>query len=283
MVRLPESERRSEYFLEQLMIKLPSKTEIPLEQAVHLKRGTSYTSIKRKNGRRVLHITADVIDNSVNVRQILLELKENLMPDYLNKYKGLTYSFEGEQKEIRDSMESLARGFAIVLVVLFALLAIPFGSYLQPLVVMVAIPFGIVGAITGHFIMDYSLSVISIMGIVALSGVVVNDSLVLIDEANKNTKKKKLNPFEAVSKAGQRRLRPIMLTSITTFFGLAPMIFETSVQARFLIPMAISLGYGILFATGITLLLVPCFYLVIDDVKKLSDWMSKKLEWFHDE
>jgi multidrug efflux pump subunit AcrB len=283
MVRLPEAERQSEYFLEQLLIKLPAGGEIPLEQAVKVNRGNSYTVIKRRNGRRVLHITADVKNKDTNVTEILNEIKTKTMPEFIGRYRGLSYSFEGEQKEIRESMESLVRGFGIVLVMLYALLAIPFGSYIQPIVIMVAIPFGIVGAILGHVIMGYALSVISVMGIVALAGVVINDSLVLIDQANINYTKGGMIAFDAVSEAGQRRLRPIMLTSVTTFFGLAPMIFETSVQARFLIPMAISLGYGILFATGITLLLVPCFYLLVDDFGRVITWIRKKLSWFtHD-
>ena len=151
---------------------------------------------------------------------------------------------------------------------IYALLGIPFRSYFQPLIVMVSIPFGIVGAVAGHMIMGYNLSVISMMGVIALSGVVVNDSLILIDYANR-LRLSGLTTFEAIHNAGVRRFRPILLTTITTFGGLAPMIFETSRQARFMIPMALSLGYGILFATGITLLIVPSLYLILEDVRKL--------------
>jgi multidrug efflux pump subunit AcrB len=148
------------------------------------------------------------------------------------------------------------------------MLAIPLNSYIQPLIIMLAIPFGLVGAVIGHLIMGYSLSVLSLFGIVALSGVVVNDSLVLIDFANRRRKKGSI-AVEAIQDAAIQRFRPIMLTTLTTFGGLAPMIFETSRQARFLIPMAISLGYGIVFATVITLVIVPSVYLIIDDVRKL--------------
>jgi multidrug efflux pump subunit AcrB len=145
---------------------------------------------------------------------------------------------------------------------------VPFNSYVQPLIIMLSIPFGIVGAVIGHLLMGYSLSVMSLFGVVALSGVVVNDSLVLIDFANRK-QKAGLGKHQAVHEAGIHRFRPIMLTSLTTFGGLAPMIFETSRQARFLIPMAVSLGFGIIFATLITLLLVPCLYLVVEDITRL--------------
>jgi len=149
------------------------------------------------------------------------------------------------------------------------MLALPFRSYLQPLIIMTSIPFGLVGAVLGHLVMGYDLSVISLMGILALAGVVVNDAIVLIDYANE-LRRDGLTAFEAITQGGVRRFRPIMLTTLTTFGGLAPMIFETSRQARFMIPMAISLGYGLLFATGITLLLVPSLYMVIEDIKRAA-------------
>jgi multidrug efflux pump subunit AcrB len=151
---------------------------------------------------------------------------------------------------------------------MFAMLAIPFRSYVQPLIVMSAIPFGFVGAVLGHLAMGYTMSLISVFGVIALSGVVVNDSLVLIDTVNK-MRASGMTALEAVVRAGMRRMRPILLTSLTTFMGLAPMIFETSVQARFLIPMAISLGFGVLFATLITLVLVPALYVIVEDLRRL--------------
>jgi multidrug efflux pump subunit AcrB len=183
-------------------------------------------------------------------------------------YPGLSYDLEGEDKNRRESMASMFTGFKLVLIVIFALLAIPFRSYSQPLLIMVAIPFGIVGAILGHFFMGYDLSILSMFGIVALTGVVVNDSLLLIDYINRGVRQGK-SLADSVAEAGQRRFRPILLTSLTTFFGLMPMILETSVQAQFLVPMAISLAFGILFATGITLLLIPSLYLVLEDVRLL--------------
>jgi multidrug efflux pump subunit AcrB len=165
-------------------------------------------------------------------------------------------------------MQSLMKGLLVALIVIYAMLAIPLNSYIQPLIIMAAIPFGIVGAVLGHMIMGYSLSVLSMFGVVALSGVVVNDSLVLIDFANRR-EQAGMSRRDAVHQAGIQRFRPIILTTLTTFGGLSPMIFETSRQARFLIPMALSLGYGILFATLITLVLVPSLYLIVDDVHKL--------------
>jgi multidrug efflux pump subunit AcrB len=172
----------------------------------------------------------------------------------------------GRQRERDESMASLGPMYMVALVMIFALLAIPFRSYVQPLIVMSAIPFGILGAVLGHVIMGYGLSFISIMGMVALSGVVVNDSLVLVDAVNRY-RRAGLSPYDALVRGASRRLRPILLTSLTTFFGLMPMIFETSRQAKFLIPMAISLGFGALFVTVIVLIVVPCLYLTVEALR----------------
>jgi multidrug efflux pump subunit AcrB len=166
-------------------------------------------------------------------------------------------------------MQSLMRGLIMALLVIYAMLAIPFNSFIQPLIIMISIPFGIVGAVLGHLIMGYSLSVMSMFGVVALSGVVINDSLVLMDFANRKRQEGE-GCLDAIHHAGIHRFRPILLTTLTTFGGLAPIIFETSRQARFLIPMALSLGFGILFATVITLILVPCLYLVVEDLRQVS-------------
>ena len=267
MVRLPKAERVTEHSLEEMILRTPDGREVPLREAVTFSRGRAYTAIDRREGRRVVTVSADARPRS-KAGQILSGLKKEILPAMQQKYNGLTYSFEGRQADRRESMQALAKGMGIAMIVIFAMLAVPFNSYIQPAIIMVAIPFGIVGAIIGHLIMGYSLSVISMFGVVALSGVVVNDSLVLVDFANRR-RLSGMPPFQAVHEAAIHRFRPIMLTTLTTFGGLAPMIFETSRQARFLIPMAISLGYGILFATGITLILVPSFYLVIEDLKRL--------------
>ena len=196
---------------------------------------------------------------------ILEAMKEDLLPPLMNKYVGLSYSFEGREADRRESVNGLIKGLLAALIMIYVVLAIPFKSYTQPLIIMISIPFGIVGAVIGHLILGYSLSLISLFGVVALSGVVVNDALVFIDFANrKNWDGESL--INAVRAAGIQRFRPIILTTLTTFFGLMPMILETSQQAKFLIPMAISLGFGILFATGITLLIIPSLMLILDDI-----------------
>jgi multidrug efflux pump subunit AcrB len=266
MVRLPKNERISEHNLEEMILRTPAGKEIPLLEAVDIKRGRAYTSIDRRNGRRVVTVTADVRPRS-QADQVIGSLTGDTLPALQEKYPGLTYSFEGRQADRRESMQSLMRGLMMALLVIYAMLAIPFNSFIQPVIIMISIPFGIVGAVIGHLIMGYSLSVMSMFGVVALSGVVINDSLVLMDFANRQRQGGE-GCHDAIHHAGIHRFRPILLTTLTTFGGLAPIIFETSRQARFLIPMALSLGFGILFATVITLILVPCFYLVVEDLRQ---------------
>ncbi|PLX85496.1 MAG: AcrB/AcrD/AcrF family protein [Desulfuromonas sp.] len=268
MVRYPEEERESLFALERMRIRTPAGGEVPLGRAASVEEGQGFSEVHRSDRKRVINVTASVDSKTANAGEILNDLKAGLLPELAADYPGLSFDLEGEEKERRDSMGSMANGFKLALVAIFALLAIPFRSYTQPLLIMAAIPFGMIGAVLGHIIMGFNLSILSMFGIVALSGVVVNDSLLLIDQANRN---RRAGPgsHQALLDAGQRRFRPILLTSLTTFFGLAPMILETSVQAQFLIPMAISLGFGILFATGITLLLVPALYLVLEDVRGL--------------
>jgi multidrug efflux pump subunit AcrB len=268
MVRRPEAERQSEGDIESTIIRLPSGAERPLGRAAEVKRGNAYTSIVRTDGRRVVDVTADVDKTQTTADKVLAALKEGPLERLAARYPGIGIGFEGERRARGEAMSSLGRGFAFAMVCIFALLAIPFRSYVQPLIVMTAIPFGMVGALMGHMALGYGLDIMSLMGIVELSGVVVNDSLVLIDAANQR-RWRGASPFDAILSAGVRRFRPIVLTSLTTFFGLAPMIFERSAEARFLVPMALSLGFGILFATLIVLLLVPALYLVIEDLVSL--------------
>lgn len=263
-VRRPESERSNEADVESQILMTPDGGEVPLYQVAEVSRGRAYTNIDRRNGRRVVTVTANVEPVS-ETSKVLASLQAELLPALIQNYPGLSFSFEGRQADMRESLQSFYYTCTISLFIIFVLLAIPFRSYVQPIIVMTAIPFAVVGAIIGHLIMGFSLSIISIMGIIALSGVVINDGLVMVDYAN-NHFRRGFSARDAVMRAGIRRFRPIMLTTMTTFGGLAPMIFETSRQARFLIPMALSLGYGIVFATAITLLLVPCLYLVVEDV-----------------
>ena len=266
MVRRPRLERASEEDIEALVIRTPDGGEVPLSVAASVQRGYAYTTIKRADGRRVVSVTADTVPGVANADKILASLRKEVLPDLVASYPGLSYTFEGQRRRRMESMESLQRGYVLALLIIFALLAIPFRSYLQPIVVMSAIPFGVVGALIGHLLMGYDLSLISVMGIVAVSGIVVNDSLVLVHAANA-ARDEGRSSIVAIQIAAKRRLRPIVLTSLTTFFGLMPMILEPSVQARFLIPMAISLGFGVLFATFVILLLVPCTYMVVEDLK----------------
>ncbi|OHB29113.1 MAG: cobalt-zinc-cadmium resistance protein, partial [Desulfuromonadaceae bacterium GWC2_58_13] len=259
-VRLPEAQRSSEYDVEHLMIRTPAGTFVPLVDIAEVARGRAYTTITRRDARRTVTVSADV-EPIGETGQILATLNSTILPELARDYPGLSYGYEGRQADLKESMQSLVGGFALAMLGIYFLLAIPFKSYSQPLIVMVAIPFGMVGAVLGHLFMGYNLSLMSMMGIVALSGVVVNDSLILIDYANRMRAGGVEDPLTAIHAAGIRRFRPIILTTLTTFGGLAPMIFETSRQARFMIPMALSLGFGILFSTLVTLVLVPCLYM----------------------
>ncbi|ARN57389.1 efflux RND transporter permease subunit [Sedimentisphaera salicampi] len=272
-VKYPESQRVSEYDIEQFLVRTPSGTDVPLLQVADYYIGRSYTTIDRKEGKRVIQVTANVEPIS-QTSKVQTALMEEILPEVKKDFPGLSYGWEGRQEDFNESMKALFLGLIMAVLCIYAVLAIPFRSYWQPVIVMMAIPFGIIGAVLGHILMGYSLSIMSMMGVVALAGVVVNDSLVLIDFAN-NHKLEGSTPLQAVHRAGLRRFRPIMLTTLTTFGGLAPMIFETSRQARFMIPMAISLGFGIVFATVITLILVPCLYVILDDVKMLGEKFNR--------
>ena len=274
-VRLPKEERASEYNVEELVVRTPQGGEIPFSEAAVHERGRSDTQIRRIDGRRAVTVTADVDQEESNAQKIMARLEASVIPDIQAAYPGLSYSIGGEQKSANETNSSLAGGFLMALIGMIALLAIAFRSYVQPFIIMIAIPFGLVGAVWGHVIMGYGLSLMSMMGAVALSGVVVNDSLILVVSVNRLREQGK-SAFDAVVSGSQRRFRPIILTSLTTFFGLCPMILETSVQARFLIPMAISLAFGVMFATVVTLILIPCVYIVIEDMKQAVAWLGAK-------
>ena len=268
LVRLPEEQRSSQYYMKNLMIKAPYGSEVMLDDVVEMVEGRAYTTINRRDGRRVIQVQADVEPPS-QANSVIATIQKDTLPELEQRFPGLSYSFEGHQAEIRDSISSLLWGLFAILFVMYALLAVLFSSYSQPFMILIAIPFGAVGAIIGHLVMGYSLSVISLFGIMALAGVVVNDSLILVDFANRRRKKSK-NPIESIIEAGVQRFRPVTLTTLTTFIGLTPMIFETSRQAKFLIPMALSLGFGILFATLLTLILIPSLYMIIEDIKSIA-------------
>ncbi len=268
MVRYPENQRKSLSDLENMRIRIQGGGEVPFKVAAEIDPGIGFASISRTDRKRTVNITADVDVSLSNPNEIVAAVRRDVLPELLSKYSGVTYSLEGEQYEQQQSMAGLAKGFLVALLMIYALLAIPFKSYVQPLIVMSAIPFGFIGAIVGHIIMGADLTIMSGFGVVALTGVVVNDSLVLVDFINRSRKSgKKL--FEAITEAGMARFRPIMLTSLTTFAGLTPILLERSMQAQFLIPMAISLAFGVLFATLVTLILVPVFYYVVEDTRSI--------------
>ena len=262
IVRFPESERQSIASLSDLRITSPAGLSVPLGQLVTLTPGKSPTSIIRINRYRTVKVNADVNKAEANMTVLQDELAV-FIDQLLLQYPGISYTFEGELREQAESFGSMASGLAIMLFVIYGLLAIPFKSYLQPLVVMSIIPFGAIGALAGHWIMGMHLTMLSMLGMMALIGVVINDSLVLVDFINK--RKGEVGLQEAILTAGVARFRPVMLTSLTTFIGLMPLLFERSTQSQFLIPMAVSLGFGILFATFITLLLVPVNYLLMEN------------------
>ncbi len=274
MVRLPENERISEHTLDSLILRTPAGGEAPLREVVEVKRGRAYTVISRRDGRRVVQVTSDVTPRKKS-EEVRKALADEELPRLADRFPGLVYSFQGRQADMRESMQSLMAAFIPALLLVYALLAIPFRSYIQPLIIMTSIPFGVIGAMIGHIVMGYSLSVTGIFGIVALSGVVVNNALLLIDLANRNRRNRAMSPHDAMVGAAIQRFRPILLTTLTTFCGLAPMMFERARAARFLIPMAISLGFGIVFAALITLVLVPSLYLVSEDFRRGVDTLGR--------
>jgi multidrug efflux pump subunit AcrB len=266
-VKLPEHEREDMRYLDDFVLRTPEDVEVPLLSVVEVSSGEAFRSIERRDGRRVITVSAKVEPKSA-ANSVIRVVRNELLPQLRAEFPGITWSFEGSQAEMRESTATLWGGFALATAVIYALLAIAFGSYIQPIIVMMAIPFGIVGAVLGHILLGYDLSLVSMMGVVAVSGVVVNGALIMVHFANQV--RDEVGPYEAIHEAGLRRFRPIVLTTLTTFGGLTPIILETSRQAYHLIPMAISLGFGIVFATSITLVVVPCLYMMLEDLRRLA-------------
>jgi multidrug efflux pump subunit AcrB len=270
MVRYPLEARQSIETLEQMMIRIGPNQEVPLWQVANVFPGLSPDSILRVDRQRTISVSADFDKQQGDLTLVLDEVREWLSQQ-INTYPGTSFEMAGEARDQAESTNSLTVGAIGLTILIYILLAIPFKSYSQPIIVMSVIPFGLVGAVIGHWIMGMDLTLLSFMGMLALSGVVVNDSLVLVDYINQK-RKAGMSLKEAVYTAGGRRFRPVLLTSLTTFAGLVPLLFEKSTQAQFLIPMAISLGFGILFATLITLFIVPINYLILEDIK---DYMRR--------
>ena len=289
MVRYPRDDRRSLGDLENMRIRTPSGGEVPFSQVAEVQPGRGFASIRRVNRNRAVNVTAAVDPAITSAGAVIADLQTRILPEVLAGHPGVFYTFEGAQAEQTETVGGLQRGFILALLMIFALLAVPLRSYVQPLIIMAAIPFGLVGAIWGHIVMGLDVTMMSMFGLIALTGVVVNDSLVMVDFINRarsvhadlgrqlrqaGGRPVDDHAFEssglqlAIREAGSNRFRPILLTSLTTFFGLVPLMLERSMQAAFLVPMAVSLAFGVIFATFITLILVPVSYLILDDVQR---------------
>ncbi|MCH6257599.1 efflux RND transporter permease subunit [Puniceicoccaceae bacterium K14] len=282
MVRYPREERESMVNLENMRVRAPNGATIPLLEVADIEMGVGYSSISRLDRNRTINIQADANKNVLDSDALTKALygkkpgdPDSILGRITSKYPGVTPIKGGEAKDMEEAVPAMLGGAALVIVLIYTLLAIPFKSYSQPIIVISVIPFGVGGAILGHLITFQNLSLLSMLGIIAMAGVVVNDSLVLVERINK-LRADGMSLNEAVVIGGQQRFRPIILTSITTFVGLVPILLERSLQAQFLIPMATSLAFGVLFATFITLLLVPCAYLILEDMKRLvtNAWKS---------
>ena len=269
MVRYPETERRSLGNLENMRIRTPSGAEVPFSVVAQAEQGRGYTAIRRADRKKVVNVTADVDQQRTNANEVLRHITGQVLPEILADHPRVRFDFEGEQRQQRETMGGLITSMALAMLVIYILLAIPFKSYFQPAIIMSAIPFGIVGAIWGHVLMGLDLTILSMFGVVALTGVVVNNSLVMVDFINKQRTRESEGLFKAIHDAGIARFRPILLTSVTTFAGLSPLLLEKSLQAQFLVPMAVSLAFGVIFSTLITLILVPVLYTILEDVLDL--------------
>ena len=274
MVRYPDAERRSLESLEEMIIRTPAGDEVPLMEVAEFQRERGLAQIQRTDRDRSIKVMADVLAYA-NANEVVERFTKEVLETLPAEFPGVKFDFEGEQKDQKDSVKEIGVKFMFALLIMYVLVAIPLKSYVQPLIILGVIPFGIVGAIWGHVILGMQLSVMSLVGVVALAGVVVNDSLVMVDFINEY-RDQGGDETQAAVMAGSRRFRAIFLTSITTFLGVAPMLMQEDMQARFLVPMAVSLGFGSLFSTAIMLYLVPCIYVVMGDVKRVLKQALKK-------
>jgi HAE1 family hydrophobic/amphiphilic exporter-1 len=277
MVRYADEERHSLSGIEEMRIRTPDGHEIPIEEVAEIIPGRAYSMVNRVDRKRTITVISDIDQAIANASLIVNDLKTNFLPILRQRYPGLTYDFEGQEKRTRESMDSIKSGYLLAMMGIFLLLASQFRSYVQPLIVMTAIPFGLIGAIFGHLVMGMEFTIVSVFGIVALSGIVVNDSLILIDFINRAVRSG-MEIDRAVIESGKARFRPVLLTSITTIAGLFPLLLERSFQAQFLIPMAVSICFGLLVATLLTLLYVPALYLIVRDVRNSILQRFKKAE-----
>ncbi len=275
MVRYPEAERRAIANINSMYIRTSDGREVPFSTVATYRVETGYQSIERVDRLRTLEVAADVADDGAPPRAIVESILQNDAPTWLQMYPGLSINMDGELQEEIEFQQAMVYLGMLSMLVIFGLMAVAFKSYWQPFLVLTAVPFGLMGAIFGHWILGWQVSMFSIMGVIACAGVVVNDNLVLIDRIN-NLRSEGLDLESALLQGATDRFRPIILTSVTTFVGLIPIMLETSVQAQFLIPMVVSLSFGVMFATGVTLVLVPALYLLGDDIGKLFGALSGK-------
>jgi multidrug efflux pump subunit AcrB len=256
-----------------MVIRTPDGGEIPLAQAATFRPTRAHTEIKRVDAQRVLTVTANIVPELTNVNKVRADLEDGVLPRLTATYHGLSFSYGGRQQEQINAMRTLMWGLGISLAVIMGMLAALFRSYAQAVVAMTVVPFAIAAALVGHVIMGYELSVVSVLGIIATCGVVVNGGLVLTVTMNEMLRAG-YSPERAALEASKRRFRPVLLTSLTTFFALAPMIFETSPQARYLVPMAIALGFGIIFSAGVVLFLLPAGHLILASLRRIPAGVS---------
>jgi len=268
MVRYSDKERRSIAGIEDMRIRTMDGQEIPIEEVADITPGRSYSVVNRVDRKRTISVISDLDEDIANASVIVADLKANFLPGLVERYPGLTYALEGQEKRTRESLDSIKTGYFLALMGIFLLLASQFRSYIQPVIIMMAIPFGLIGAILGHLVLGMEFTIVSIFGIVALSGIVVNDSLILIDFINRAVRSG-VDVDQAVIESGRARFRPVLLTSVTTVAGLFPLLLERSFQAQFLVPMAVSLCFGLMVATFLTLLYVPALYLIVQDIVNL--------------
>ena len=274
MVRYPEEERLSVDDLGELRIRLPEGTEVPFDTVAEVSVEPGYQKIERLDRKRILVVSADVVTGMSSPRAIVDSVINEYLPVWQQQYPSVTVALDGELEEETAFMTAMVTYMGLALLVIYGLMAIPFKSYWQPFLILTAVPFGVMGAILGHLILDWQVSMFSILGVIACAGVVVNDNLVLIDRVN-SLRNTGASLYDALVLGARDRFRPIILTSLTTFIGLLPIMSETSVQAQFLIPMVTSLAFGVLFATGVTLILVPCLYLLGEQVGDAAKEMFK--------
>jgi multidrug efflux pump subunit AcrB len=267
-VRYTTDERRRLSSFEQMRIRTPQGYEVPLMSVADVSVAPGYATITRTDGMRRVAVSADVDTSRANANEIFAAFKSDFLKEIRNRYPGLHVALQGEQKKTRESLSSLLIGYPLAMVGMFIIIATIFRSYVQPLVIMFTVPFGIIGAVFGHILLGYNMTMMSLFGIVALTGVVVNDAIVLIERINENLAEG-LAFFESIIKGGARRFRAIFLTTISTAGGLLPLIAEKDLQAKFLIPMALSLAAGVIFATVLTLVLVPSLLAIISDLRLL--------------